>query len=509
MMSRHFMALLLVPGETARGVPPPAGIRRRKSRSTCGSCVRGAQILLAALLAACGSPPARSGRAVAVWMTTPDLQRHLTRLADVTAAGDDAPAISFDDATPLQPIDGFGAAFTDSSTSLLWNALDTPARDQVMTGLFSRSDGIGLSFMRVPMAASDFTACSCSYSYDDGSGDDPTLAAFTTAHDDDTIIPVIRQAQAINPQMKLLANPWSPPAWMKTNGSMLGTAGGQAGTLRDDAAGALAQYFVRFLRDYRQKGVNVWAITPQNEPSYAPDTYPGMLFSADAEAAFVSNQLAPALAAGGVGDVQILGGDDIGADQTFAEAFWSSPAGDAIGGTAWHCYAGLGEMSAIHDERPDKPLYMTECSTGPTGIAGDTTLEVLDALRNWASGALLWNLALDPDGQPKQGAGCIGCTGLVTVDPAARAFSYTINAYELAQFSKFVAPGAHCLATSDGGGSSGIVAQAFANPNGGEVLVAYNGNTISTAFTVAWRGGKTFRFTLDAGGTVTFVDTGP
>ncbi len=484
-------------------------MRRLRSRSVCGSCALGPQILLAATLAlalaACAPPPASTGRAVAVWLTTPDLQRHLTRLADVTAAGADTPTVTFDDGRPLQRIDGFGAAFTDSSTSLLWNALDQAARGRVLSDLFSRPDGIGLSLMRVPMAASDFTACSCSYSYDEGP-DDPTLAAFTTAHDDAYVIPVIRQAQAINPQMKLLANPWSPPAWMKTNGDMLGTAGGQSGTLRDGAAGALAQYFVRFLQDYRDKGVNVWAVTAQNEPSIAPDSYPGMLLSPTAEAAFISDQLAPALAAGGVGDVQILGGDDIGADRAFAQAFWSSPAGGAIAGTAWHCYAGLDQMSEIHDDRPDEPLYMTECSTGPSGIAGDTTLQVLTAIRNWASGALLWNLALDPDGQPKQGYGCVGCTGLVTVDPAARTFDYTINYYELAQLSKFVAPGARRLTSADGGG---ILAQAFANPDGSDVLVAYNQNPSPVAFTVAWRGAKTFEFTLEAGATVTFTDAAP
>jgi len=287
---------------------------------------------------------------------------------------------------------------------------------------------------------------------------------------------------------------------------MIGTAAGQAGTLRDDASAALAQYFVSFLQEYRRKGVNVWAITPQNEPSIAPDTYPGMLFSPVAEAAFISDLLAPALAAGGVGDVQILGGDDTGADRAFAQAFWSTPAADAIAGTAWHCYAGLDQMSDIHDDRPDKALYMTECSTGPTGIAGDATVAVLGAMQNWASGALLWNLALDPDGQPKQGLGCVGCTGLVTVDPATRTFSYTINYYELAQFSKFIAPGAHRVASRDGGG---IQAAAFANPDGSAVLVATNQNPSPRAFTVAWRGGQTFRFTLDAGATVTFSDAAP
>jgi glucosylceramidase len=502
-MSLHFMASLLVAPGKAWSVPVadtrPTGARARRD---CGPCRQGLQILLAAtlLVTACGGGKAN----VAVWVTTPDLRDRLARSANLAPVHDDPATVTFDDGERLQTIVGFGAAFTDSSASLLW-ALDPAVRGPLMSDLFARPGGIGLSFMRVPMAASDFTACSCSYSYDETTAgtDDPTLAAFTTAHDDAYVIPAIRQAQAINPQLKLLANPWSPPAWMKTNGSMLGSANGQAGTLRPDAADALAAYFVRFLQEYRQKGVNVWAITPQNEPSAAPDSYPGMLFPPDAEAAFLANQLAPALAAGGVDDVKILAGDDIGADRAFAQTLWSSPAADVIHGTAWHCYGGLDQMSDIHDDRPDKPLYMTECSTGPTGIAGDTTVQVLAALRNWASGALLWNLALDPDGQPKQGYGCTGCTGLVTIDPASGTYSYTVNYYELAQFSKFIAPGARRVVTRDGGG---IVAQAFANPDGSDVLVAYNPGSSTTVFTVAWRGGGTFNFPLDAGATATFTD---
>ena len=119
---------------------------------------------------------------------------------------------------------------------------------------------------------------------------------------------MILQAQAINPQMKLFANPWSPPAWMKTNASMLG---GGDGALRDDAHGALAQYFVHFLQEYQAKGVSVWGITPQNEPSIAPSSYAGMLLPAADEAHFIASDLAPALSAAGLSNVKILGGDDI------------------------------------------------------------------------------------------------------------------------------------------------------------------------------------------------------
>jgi glucosylceramidase len=454
-----------------------------------------------AALASCGrdaAPRSSSSVAVHVWLTTPDLTSRLSRQTDVAPAGGGPADVTFDDTVALQTIDGFGAAFTDSSASLIWGALAPAARDALIAQLFSRTAGIGLSFMRVPMGSSDFSACACTYSYDDSDQPDPTLSGFSTAHDDQAIIPLIRQAQTDNPQMKLFANPWSPPAWMKTNGSMLG---GGDGALRDDAHAALAQYFVRFLQDYQAKGVSVWGITPQNEPAIAPSSYSGMLFPAADEAQFIAEELTPALAAAGLTSVKIRGGDDVGASLDFADTLYASAA-SSLFGTAWHCYQGLDDMTAIHAEHPDQPLYVTECSTGPTGIAGDATQQTLAAMSNWASGVALWNLALDPDGGPKMGTGCTGCTGLVTVDPSSGQTAFTINYYELGQFSKFVAPGATRVASTEG---AGLAAAAFRNPDGTDALVVFNPGADAVHFSVAWPGAGTFDETLPAGATVTFT----
>jgi len=459
-----------------------------------------AAILLAStLLASCGSEIVQPGPAVHVWLTTPDLAHALSRQADVTAAGGGRADVTFDDTITLQRIDGFGAAFTDTSASLIWGALAEADRDDLMAQLFSRQTGIGLSFMRVPMASSDFTDCGCPYSYDDGDGDpDPALSGFSTAHDDANIIPMILQAQTINPQMKLFANPWSPPAWMKTNASMLG---GGDGALRGDAHGALAQYFVHFLQEYQAKGVSVWAITPQNEPSIAPSSYSGMLLPAADEAQLIASDLAPALNAAGLSGVKILGGDDIGASREFATALYAG-ASDDLYGTAWHCYQGLDDMTLIHTDQPGRPLYMTECSTGPTGIAGDATPQILASMANWASGAALWNLALDQDGGPKMGEGCVGCTGLATIDTTTGQIALTLNYYELGQFSKFVVPGAARVASSNG---NGVLAQAFRNPDETDTLVVFNPGGAPAAFSVDWTGQGTIAATLPAGATITFT----
>ena len=445
--------------------------------------------LFGAALFGCASSSGTNGTpadgAVHVWLTTPDLSYKLTQQADVSPSGSGAADVTFDDTARRQTIDGFGAAFTDTSASLIWKSLSAADRGQMMSDLFSRPGGIGLSFMRVPMGSSDFTACSCTYSYDDGASD-PTLGRFSTAHDDAYIIPVIKQAQAINPEMKLFANPWSAPAWMKTNDSMLGIDGG---ALRSDGFDPLARYFVRFLQDYKAKGVSVWGITPQNEPTISPPTYSAMLLGANDEARFIADNLVPALASAGLSDVKLLGGDDTGASRAYASTlFANAPTAAALFATAWHCYQGLEDMNGIHTDHPEKPIYMTECSTGPTGIAGDTTKQVLTSTNFWASGVVLWNLALDQNGGPKMGVGCEGCTGLVTVDSDTGQYSYTINYYELGQFSKFIVPGAQHVAHTDG---NGVLAQAYRNPDASDVLVVYNTANTSTTFSVAWKGRAT------------------
>lgn len=476
------------------------------------TAVVGAGVIATALLVP--STAASAAPTVHAWLTTPDLSSRLTQQSDVVFGSTATPTVTFDDTARLQRIEGFGAAFTDTSTYLL-SKLSPQARAQVMEDLFSRNaGGAGLNFMRVPMGASDFTATPVNqpgpYSYDEGA-DDPTLSRFSTAHDDAYVIPMIRQAQAVNPGMQLFANPWSPPGWMKSNGSMIGTTDGQASTLKPTSYGPLAQYFVRFLQDYRAKGVKVWGVTPQNESSFAPGSYPGMKFPAADQARFIGDHLAPALNDAGLGQTKIIGADDIGAFPDYARTLYANTgAATALHGTGWHCYEGLGGMTTIHDERPDKQVYMTECSTGPTGIAGNAARQTLISTNNWASGVNLWNLALDANGGPKMGVGCNGCTGLVTINPSTGTYSYTVNYYELGQFSKFLVPGAQRVKYTDG---AGIWAQAYVNPDGTNVIVAHNTNGSPTKFTTAWKAEGSFDFTLPAGATVTFTDsnagTGP
>jgi glucosylceramidase len=472
-----------------------------------------AQFACLALATASGAAlPASTAHAattlIAVTQTASDLSQALTPLPSIPLGATSSGTVNLtvDDTKSYQSMDGFGAAFTDSATYLLQDKLTAATRDRVMNDLFNRgTGGIGLSLMRTPMGSSDYTATPAStpstYSYDDNGGvADPSLANFSTSHDDAYVIPVIKQAQALNPQMKLFANDWSPPAWMKANASMLG---GSNATLNAADYGPLAQYYVHFLQEYQAKGVNVWGITPQNEPTLGPSSYSGMLLPAANEVDFISHDLAPALTQAGLGTV-ILGGDDVSANTSYANTLLSDSATyNALYGTAWHCYANnLGNLTTIHNSYPAKKLYESECSTGP-GIAPMNAAQLaLESTYNWASGALLWNLALDTNGGPKMGVGCTNCTGLVTIDQSTGTATYTNNYYQLGQFSKFVVPGATHIGSSDGGG---IWSQAYRNPDGSEATVAYNNNSTATSFTMTWDGAGSFTYTLPAGATVTFT----
>ncbi|MFL5887002.1 MAG: hypothetical protein ACJ77M_18180, partial [Thermoleophilaceae bacterium] len=177
---------------------------------------------IAALLAAASAWAAPAGEPVSVYLTTPGDGKKLERQPDMRfgpQSGDAQATVDVDPSQKFQPIRGVGAAFTDSSLWLL-SKLSADRREQTLRSLLDPSVGIGLSVMRVPMAASDFSA-SGMYSYDDlpAGQSDPTLAHFSIAHDNAYVLPILREALGIDPSLKIVASPWSPPAWMKTNDS--------------------------------------------------------------------------------------------------------------------------------------------------------------------------------------------------------------------------------------------------------------------------------------------------
>lgn len=376
-----------------------------------------------------------------------------------------------------------------------------------MNALFGPG-GIGLNYVRVPIGASDFTTTGVPYTYDDtpAGENDPLLTRFSIVHDSAYVLPALRMMLALNPGTEILGSPWSAPAWMKANNALDNT--GYAGVLLPSNFKAYAEYLVRFIRAYTDAGVPIAAITPENE-AHTPSLYPGMELDEDA---FLTQSLVPALRSAGFGTA-VYGLD--GSGLAYGEEMLSDPVvRSEIAGIAWHCYAGLEQMSQLHAMDAAAGMVMSECSPGV--VAYPTAEIAIASLRNYAQAVDLWNLALDPSGGPKQtGPGCDGCSGLVTIDEQTGSASLNLNYYQLGQISTFVQRGAVRIASDrlvsdfaepDGsyGVTSGLDDVALENPDGSKVLVAYDNSGQPIEFQVGWRG-QAFAYALDAGATATFV----
>ncbi|HJV61868.1 MAG TPA: glycoside hydrolase family 30 beta sandwich domain-containing protein [Albitalea sp.] len=470
-----------------------------------------ALLAAAALLASCGStapdaPPAVAAPgAAAVWVTSGDHTRLLARGDDI--AFDAAPAaalhIEVDVQRRYQTMAGFGASLTDSSAWLIAR-LPAAQRKALLEELFGRGPGgIGLEVARLTIGASDFSRQH--YSLDDrpAGESDPTLANFSIDANRADVLPVIREALAVNPALKVMASPWSAPGWMKTSGSLV------QGSLRPDMHDAFARYLVRYVQAYAAEGVPIFALTVQNEPHFEPPDYPGMRIDPPARAALIGRHLGPLLRAQGLA-TQILEWDHNWDDPQAPLTVLADPvASSYISGVAWHCYAGdVRSQSTVHDAHPDKDVWFTECSGGewnrewPQALPWYASHIVIGASREWARGVLMWNFALDEKFGPHLG-GCSNCRGVVTIDSATGAVTRNLEYYALAHASKFVRPGAQRI------GSTGAVGEldnvAFRNADdGSRVLVVSNAATQARQFSVN-EGGRRFRFSIPAGSLATFT----
>lgn len=452
-----------------------------------------------------------AGKGVSVWLTTADLQTHLAQQADVhfsTGSASGIITISVNENQTDQQMTGFGASLTDGSAWLIYNKMSKGQRDALMQGLFSPTNGIGLNFLRQPIGASDLTTpASGEYSYDDvpKGQTDPNLTHFSISHDEAYIIPLLKQALQINPNLKIMATPWSPPGWMKSTDSMEG------GTLNADAYTPYANYFVKYIQAYQAQGIPIYAVTVQNEPLYQPVGYPGMSFPADQEANFIANYLAPAFAANHI-TTKILGYDHNWDAPSYPTTLLSNASTNAaLAGTAWHCYAGAVEaQTQVYNAYPNKDTYETECAGGQwegnNGLSGTTNL-LIGTTRNWSKSVVRWGLALDPNGEPNLGTGaaCSQCRGIVTINQSNGQVTYPGDYYGLGQASKFVVPGAYRIDSSSG--SNGVSDVAFKNPDGSKVLVVYNAAASRQQFDVQW-GGEWFSYTLPSGAVATFKWSG-
>jgi len=441
-----------------------------------------------------------------VWTTTADHTRQLAQAVPTKPSTGQTPvAITLDPASQHQAVVGFGAAITDASAWLIQQRLDPAARQALLAALFGRDgDGIGLSFTRLTIGASDFSRHH--YSLDDtpDGGADPQLSHFDIAPNRGDVIPVARAALAINPDLKIMASPWSAPAWMKTSDSLV------TGKLRPQYYDAFARYLLHYVDAYRAEGVPIWALTVQNEPDFEPKDYPGMRLNAPERARLIGDHLGPMLARRGGQPLLFDWDHNWDKPEEPLGVLRDPAAGRYVDAIAWHCYQGEpSAQSPVHDAFPDKDAYMTECSGGtwePLRSGGMPLVAkrmLVLPLRHWARGVLLWNLALDENRGPHAG-GCATCSGVVTIDSRSGAVTRNDEYYVLAHASRFVRPGALRIDSTDTGGT-GVDNVAFRNVDGSLVLIAVNSNARASAIRIKGAGDAPVEHVLPARSLTTVV----
>jgi glucosylceramidase len=465
------------------------------------------------------------GQSVAVYQTTPDLTQALAKLpalhfsAKTGAAA--APLITVNDAERFQTMDGFGASLTDSAAWLFAKKLSAAQTDAAFKTLFSRKGGIALSFLRQPIGSSDLAVTF--YSYDDlcqqtakacttaAGVEDFKLEHYSLKHDQEYILPLLKKAVALKPDIRVMITPWSPPGWMKSSGSMLGSnpETQQASTLRPEAYAAFANYLVKTVQGYEAAGVPIYALSMENEPLYAPPTYSGMNVPATDQAAFFGNALGPAMAAAGL-KTKVMAYDHNWDRPDYPETVMKdAKAGALAAGTAWHHYAGdPAVMTKFHNEFPEKDEWVTESSGGTWqkgNVFAEEAAELIAVTRNWSKSYVLWALATDQNHGPVVG-GCDTCRGLVTIDltnAAQPKVRPELDYYVLGQASKFLLPGAVRIGSDEPAGT-GLKDVAFRNPDGTVVLYALNAGAASQDVRIGFHG-KTTGTMLPAGAVATFV----
>ena len=456
-------------------------------------------------LQAWATPPAAVTNTVQPWVTLTDKTKLLFAETPVRFSGAAALPLNIevDTTRRYQEMVGFGANITDASAWLIQHRMSEAQRRKLMQELFGPEPGLGFSFTRLTMGASDFSLSH--YSLDDvpAGQTDFALEKFSIAPMQAEVLPVLKQAMLINPALKVMASPWSAPAWMKTSANLVG------GELKPEAYDVYARYFGKFADAMEAQGIPLYAVTIQNEPHYVPPDYPGMRFDSASRARFIGDHLGP-LFAKRVKPVRILEWDhNWDEPQAPLDVLGNPKARGYIAGVAWHCYKGDPSVqTGVRNGYPDKDVYFTECSGGEGNAKWEETFPwnlrnlVIGATRNWARSVLMWNLALDENYGPHTG-GCPDCRGIVVINSKTGEVTRNLDYYALAHASRFVRPGAHRIDSTTG--VDGLETVAFQNVDDHSIaLIVLNSAPTARHFSVhAQR--QTFAYSLQPGSAATFV----
>lgn len=436
-----------------------------------------------------------NAQTVTPWITSGDQTRLLQQQGTVSFganSGSNPSTVTINAGTTYQTMDGFGYTLTEGSCEVI-SGMAATQQNQLLNDLYNPTTGLNASVIRISIGASDLS--SSSYSYNETSGDTNMNNFSLNGPDLTYLVPIIKKIKLINPNIKILATPWSAPRWMKTNNSWVG------GSLQTQYYAAYAKYFVKYFDAMQAQGISIWGITPQNEPEN-PNNEPSMLMNSTEQKNFINQQLGPQMAAAGYGNIKIIAFDHNCDNTAYPIDVLNNSS--YVDGAAFHLY--LGNISAMSTVRnaTNKNVYFTEQYTGSGGsFSGDFGWHmqnvVIGSTNNWAKTVLEWNAANNSGLGPRTPGGCNTCLGAITVNNST---SYTKNVayYIIGQISKFVKPGALRINSSSTNGS--IISAGFKNPDGSIALVVYNSGGSNTIRVVS--GSSSFDYTIPGSSAVTF-----
>jgi glucosylceramidase len=436
------------------------------------------------------------------WLTKSDASVKLQKQEIVLAFGsnyNNYATIEVDDSQTFQTVDGFGFSLTGGSAEVI-NGLISSKKQELLQKLFGANENsIAISYLRISIGASDLDAATFSYNDLPNGQTDVNLEHFSLEPDLVNLIPLLKEILTINPNIKIMGSPWSPPVWMKDNNSTIG------GSLQPKYYGVYAQYFVKYIQQMKAQGINIDAITPQNEPLH-PGNNPSLLMTANQQADFIKNHLGPAFQAANITTKIIIYDHNCDKPEYPISILNNPEAKKYITGSAFHLYAGdISALSTVRNAHPDKDLYFTEQYTSSTGdFGGDLNWHlknvVIGSMRNWSKTALEWNLANNATFGPHTDGGCTTCKGAITVTSSS-SYIQNVGFYIIGHASKFVPTGSVRIASNISGNLQNV---AFKTPEGKKVLIVENNGSSNELFNIKFNN-KWVVASLEAGSVGTYI----
>jgi len=436
------------------------------------------------------------------WLTTVDqsakLQKQPLKLVFSETTNSNQ-TIEVNDSQRFQTIEGFGFSLTGGSAQTI-NKLEKSKKQELLQELFgSNNNSIGISYLRISIGASDLNETVFSYDDMPVGETDMKLEHFGFGPDATDVIPLLKEIIAINPSIKIMGSPWSPPVWMKDNGSTIG------GSLQPKYYQVYANYFVKYIQTMKSEGIIIDAMTPQNEPLH-PGNNPSMYMTALQQADFIKNNLGPAFQAANIKTKIVVYDHNCNKPEYPLTILNDPKALPYVAGSAFHLYEGdISALSTVHDAYPNKDVYFTEQYTGSEGSFGSDLKwmvknVVIGSMRNWSKNALSWGLANDEFYKPYTPGGCSTCKGALIIDKNGT-IKREVGYYIIGHASKFVPEGSVRIGSNISGNLHNV---AFKTPTGKTVLLVENDGETTETFNIK-HNQKQVTTSLNGGSVATYV----